>query len=119
MVTDRRGTLTAVCWNYLCIFVCVFAKCCSVVCDRKRANPTYLSGTQKNIHTPKKKEKEKKKLVHSNTGCSLVVTLILNKEKQRTRSSREVLTLETSVGMEQNHKGKEGKLITEEWEKVE
>lgn len=90
----------------------------SYVTEREITLPIYQEH-RKTYTRLKKKRKRKKKLVHSNTGCSLVVTLILNKEKQRTRSSREVLTLETSVGMEQNHKGKEGKLITEEWEKVE
>lgn len=87
----------------------------SYVTEREITLPIY----QEHRKTYTRLKKKKKKLVHSNTGCSLVVTLILNKEKQRTRSSREVLTLETSVGMEQNHKGKEGKLITEEWEKAE
>lgn len=27
--------------------------------------------------------------------------------------------MKTSIGMEQNHKGREAKLITKEWEKVE
>lgn len=68
---------------------------------------------QRKTYTRLKKEnKTKKDLVYSNTSRSLVVTLLLNKEKQRTRSSGEVLTLKTSVGMEQNHKGREGKLIT-------
>lgn len=108
MVTDRRGALTGARTIYVSLYV--YLQDVAVPCVTE--GEITLRNCQEQRKTYTRLKKKKKDLVYSNTSCSLVVTLLLNKEKQRTRRSRAVLTLKTSVGMEQNHKGREGKLIT-------
>lgn len=70
---------------------------------------------KQNIHTPKKRPC----LVRHKLLLSLLYTGPRQAEKGGKKDAAEILTLKTSVGMEQNQKWREAKLITETSEKAD
>lgn len=83
---------------------------------RRRDNSTYHTSRVYQEQTKYTRLKKRPCLVrHKLLSCCY---FILNQDKQR-KEAAEILTLKTSVGMEQNHKLREAKLITEKSEKAD